>query len=144
REGIASVEINAFERSVLDSLRSKGVQAEPQWGISGYRIDLAVKHPHQPGCFVLAIECDGASYHSAPTARDRDRLRQQHLEALGWRFHRIWSTDWFMRREDEINRAIASYQMAVEYAERVDAGAKDATWKKYDCELETQSDSTME
>ena len=44
---------------------------------------------------VLAIECDGARYHSSPTARDRDRLRQDHLERLGWRFHRIWSTDWF-------------------------------------------------
>lgn len=124
REGITSVEINAFERSVLDSLRSKGIQAEPQWGISGYRIDLAIKHPHQPGRFVLAIECDGASYHSAPTARDRDRLRQQHLEALGWRFHRIWSTDWFLRRDEELSRALDAYTRAVEHADRVDAQAE--------------------
>jgi hypothetical protein len=69
---------------------------------------------------MIAIECDGASYHSAYTARDRDRLREQHLEALGWRFHRIWSTDWFMRRDQEIDRAVAAYKAAVVHADRSD------------------------
>jgi hypothetical protein len=82
---------------------------------------MVAQHPQQPGRFVLAIECDGASYHSLPTARDRDRLRQQQLEALGWRFHRIWSTDWFMRREKEIQRAVDAYEAAVKYANQVDA-----------------------
>jgi hypothetical protein len=77
-------------------------------------------HPVKPGRFVLAIECDGASYHSAPTARDRDRLRQQQLEALGWRFHRIWSTDWFLRREDEVKRALAAYRTALMHADALD------------------------
>ncbi len=62
---------------------------------------------------VLAIECDGATYHSSPTARDRDRLRQEHLERLGWRFHRIWSQDWFPHREAEIARARAAYEAAI-------------------------------
>ena len=79
-----------------------------------YRIDLAVKHPDEPGRFVLAIECDGAAYHSAPTARNRDRLRQQHLEALGWRFHRIWSTEWFYHRDEEITRAVARYEQSLD------------------------------
>ena len=120
-ERATAVEMNAFEHNVLEALRSKQIEAEPQWGVSGYRIDLAVKHPHRPGRFVMAIECDGASYHSAPTARDRDRLRQQHLEALGWRFHRIWSTDWFLRRDEELSRASDAYTRAVEYADRIDA-----------------------
>jgi hypothetical protein len=62
---------------------------------------------------VLAIECDGASYHSSQTARDRDRLRQEHLERLGWRFHRIWSQDWFTNCEREIERTVAAYDAAV-------------------------------
>jgi hypothetical protein len=61
----------------------------------------------------LAIECDGATYHSSATARDRDRLRQEHLERLGWTFHRIWSQDWFYHRENEVARALAAYQAAV-------------------------------
>jgi REase_MTES_1575/Transcription elongation factor, GreA/GreB, C-term len=60
---------------------------------------------------VLGVECDGASYHSAKSARDRDRLRQEILEGLGWRLHRIWSTDWFnnpTREAERLRAAIAS------------------------------------
>ena len=104
---------NSFEVDVQEALESRGLKVLPQWGSSRYRIDLVVCHPSEPGRFVLAIECDGASYHSAPTARDRDRLRQQHLEALGWRFCRIWSTDWFMRKEAEVERVIRAYEASL-------------------------------
>lgn len=112
------VSMNPFEAAVFDALTANGMTLQAQWGVSRYRIDLVAQHPTQPGRMVLAIECDGASYHSAPTARDRDRLRQQQLEALGWRFHRIWSTDWFLRREDEIERAMRAYQRAVDLCEQ--------------------------
>jgi len=106
--------LNEFEAEVYDVLQSKGIPLISQVGASRFRIDLVAKHPTEPGRFVLAIECDGASYHSSPTARDRDRLRQQQLENLGWRFHRIWSTDWFMRKDEEIQRALTAYNKAVE------------------------------
>src|ERR671931_2058951 len=123
-DGRASpVSLNPFEADVADTLQAAGIPVVPQWGASQYRIDLVARHPERPGQFVLAIECDGASYHSAATARDRDRLRQQHLEALGWRFHRIWSTDWFLRREEEIRRALDAYKAAVAHADRSDAQA---------------------
>lgn len=112
-ETATGFELNAFEADVFDALRAKGLQVVPQLGVSGYRIDIAAQHPDQPGRFVLAIECDGASYHSAPTARDRDRLRQQQLESLGWRFYRIWSTDWFNHREQELARVMDAYQKAL-------------------------------
>jgi REase_MTES_1575/Protein of unknown function (DUF4011)/AAA domain len=73
---------------------------------------------------VLAIECDGASYHSSPTARDRDRLRQEQLERLGWRFLRIWSTDWFRNRGAEISRAVLAYNQAIEDTDEQGQGAK--------------------
>jgi hypothetical protein len=92
-------------------------------GASRFRIDMVAEHPQKPGRYVLAIECDGATYHSSYTARDRDRLRQQQLENLGWRFHRIWSTDWFMRKEDELRRAMTAFQKAVDYADSLDRGA---------------------
>jgi very-short-patch-repair endonuclease len=116
--GASSVPLNDFEADIRSALTARGLHIAPQWGVGRYRIDLAVLHPERPGQFVLAIECDGASYHSAPTARDRDRLRQQHLEALGWRFHRIWSTEWFNQREHEIERAIAAYQAALAHLDR--------------------------
>jgi len=85
-----------FERAVHDALTARGWSVDRQVGCSAYRIDLAVKHPEKPGRYLLGVECDGASYHSAATARDRDRIRQGVLERLGWRIHRVWSTDWFM------------------------------------------------
>jgi very-short-patch-repair endonuclease len=120
----SNVTLNPFEQDVYNALTARGIPLVPQWGSSAYRIDFAAQHPQQPGRLVLAIECDGASYHSASTARDRDRLRQQQLEALGWRFHRIWSTDWFMRREQEIDRAVAAYRAAVERSDQALATRK--------------------
>ena len=77
-----------------------------QVGCSGYRIDLAIAHNNRPGEFLLGIECDGASYHSSSTARDRDRLRQQVLERLGWSIHRIWSTEWFRNKPEQVRLLI--------------------------------------
>ena len=105
--------LNPFEIEVRDHLERAGVPLVAQLGASGYRIDFAAQHPQRPGQFVLAIECDGASYHSSATARDRDRLRQDQLERLGWRFHRIWSGDWFGDRERAVARAVAAYRQAV-------------------------------
>ena len=101
-------EMNAFEYSIYSRLNSAGFQVVPQYGVGNYRIDFAVVHPDDPSRFVLAIECDGASYHSLPTARERDRLRQDALERRGWRVHRIWSTDWFVDPDGELERCIAA------------------------------------
>ena len=105
--------LNPFEVDVRDCLAAKGMKLIPQYGSSGYRLDFAVQHPTEPGRFALAIECDGASFHSAPTARDRDRLRQQQLELIGWRFHRIWSTEWFRDKETAIAKAVKAYEDAL-------------------------------
>jgi very-short-patch-repair endonuclease len=114
-------DLNPFERDVEARLRAAGIPLIPQYGSSGYWIDYAAQHPTRPGQMVLAIECDGASYHSSATARDRDRLRQEHLERLGWTFHRIWSQDWFYHREAETERALAAYQAAVTAADHAES-----------------------
>jgi very-short-patch-repair endonuclease len=110
---ITNEPMNDFEADVYEALTAKGMVLRPQVGCSKFRIDLAAAHPSKPGRFVLAIECDGATYHSSYTARDRDRLRQQQLQNLGWTFHRIWSTDWFMRKHDEVERAVLAFNRAV-------------------------------
>ena len=120
-EHTGEVGLNAFEADVRDALEARGIRTRSQFGASRYRIDLVAMHPEKPGRPVLAIECDGASYHSSATARDRDRLRQAHLQRLGWRFHRIWSTDWFYKREQETDRATSAYEEAVRRADLSDA-----------------------
>lgn len=93
-----------FEIQVHDALVARGWTLVPQVGCSGYRIDLAVRHPERPGEYLAAIECDGATYHSFKVARDRDRMRQKVLERLGWRVLRIWSTDWWQDEKGQIDR----------------------------------------
>lgn len=96
-----------FEIHVAERLRQQGYEVVPQVGVDGFRIDLGVKHPSYPYGFLAGIECDGATYHSGITVRDRDRLRQEILEGLGWRLYRIWSTDWFTDQSREIRRLLA-------------------------------------
>ena len=93
-----------FEQDVARVIRGLGYEVDPQVGSAGFRIDLGVRHSERLGRYILAVECDGATYHSALWARERDRLRQEVLEGLGWRFHRIWSTDWFHRPSQETER----------------------------------------
>lgn len=98
-----------FEISVMDVLKQRGYEVTPQLGVAGYRIDIAVKHPDSQGTYLAAIECDGATYHSALSVRDRDRIRQEILESLGWRgrIWRIWSTDWFRTPRQETEKLIS-------------------------------------
>lgn len=93
-----------FERWFLSRLSDAGYEAHPQVGVAKYRIDIGVVHPDKPGSYILGVECDGATYHSSKAARDRDRLRQDVLEGLNWKIHRVWSTDWYRDPEREFAR----------------------------------------
>ncbi len=95
-----------FEELVRERLRTAGYEVDCQIGVSGYFVDLGVRHPTKKAHYILGVECDGATYHSFKSARDRDRLRQEILEGLGWKIHRIWSTDWFQNPEGEIRRLV--------------------------------------
>lgn len=101
-----------FEKEVAAFIARKGYGAHTQVGCSGYRIDLGVVDPDEPGRYILGIECDGATYHRAATARDRDRLRQTVLEGLGWKIHRIWSTDWWRNRKEAEASLLTAIEMA--------------------------------
>ena len=84
-----------FQQWAIDQINSlDGFSCDWEIGAAGYRIDIGVKHEDYPYGYLLAVETDGASYHSTKSARDRDHLRQNILEGYGWHFHRIWSTDW--------------------------------------------------
>jgi len=103
---------SVFEEQVMATLQGRGYQVHPQVGIAGFFIDLAVADEKVPGRYILGIECDGASYHSARSARERDRLRQAVLEDHGWTIHRIWSSDWFQRPKAELERLVQAIERA--------------------------------
>src|SRR6185437_5778348 len=100
-----------FEQFVADGLRSRGWETRPQIGVSRFRIDLGVVHPDRPGDYLVGVECDGATYHSAATARDRDKVRSEILRSLGWQLVRVWSTEWWVDRDgalERLHRAIST------------------------------------
>jgi very-short-patch-repair endonuclease/DNA polymerase III delta prime subunit len=103
-----------FEEMVAAKLAVLGYTVRTQVGSQGYYLDLAIVDEHNPGRYILGIECDGAAYHAARSARDRDRLRQQVLEAIGWRIYRVWSTDWFRDPDRELKRLVAAIEQAKE------------------------------
>ncbi len=86
----------------MNSLKERGYLVDAQVGCQNYRIDLAIKDPRDPSRYLLAVECDGATYHTGYSARVHDRLRQQVLEGLGWNVFRIWSTDWWRSLDQEL------------------------------------------
>ena len=127
-----------FEMEVCEFLRSNGFSVDSQVGCSGFRIDLGLRMPDSSD-YVLAIECDGATYHSSKNARDRDRLRQQILERMGWKFHRVWSTDWFRNRAEEERRLLEAATKAIRNGASYDPlsvwdSANSATNQKIDTE----------
>ena len=103
---------SVFEEQVAAALRAKGYNVRTQIGIAGFFVDLAIVDAERPGRFLIGIECDGASYHSSRSARDRDRLRQAVLEDHGWIIHRIWSTDWFRKPKDQLEKTILAIEEA--------------------------------
>lgn len=102
-----------FEAEVARTIRSWGYDVVPQVGCSDYRIDLGVRWPGGQGGFALGVECDGAMYHSSRAARDRDRLRQEVLERLGWKLHRVWGPAWYRHRSEQEQRLRRAIEEAI-------------------------------
>jgi very-short-patch-repair endonuclease len=108
-----------FEISVGREIQKYGYEVMPQLGVAGFFIDLAIKHPYLTGEYLLGIECDGATYHSSKSVRDRDLIRQEILESKGWIIYRVWSTDWFKNRDKEIKRLISFIEELLEKNKQV-------------------------
>ncbi len=106
-EGVGGEPDSDFEIFVADRLRDAGYDVVYQVGVEKFRIDLGIKHKSAPGGFIAGVECDGASYHSGYTIRDRDSIRQSVLEGLGWKIWRVWSTDWWADADNEVLRLLA-------------------------------------
>ncbi|MDX6340474.1 MAG: hypothetical protein QOH87_612, partial [Trebonia sp.] len=107
---------DAFHADVAARLAELGITVVPQYGVGGYRVDFAAAHPDDPSRMILAIEADGAGYRNSGSVRDRDRLRKEHLERLGWQVHRLWSTAWFTDPAGELAKLRAAFDSAVSAA----------------------------
>jgi len=129
-----------FEEEVARALRTHGWEVVHQVGVAGFFIDLAIRNPESPSDYLIGIECDGASYHSARWARDRDRLREKVLKDRGWELHRIWSTDWFKQPEQELRKALGAIEKASVMAANDENRSEDADEKGTEPEEEQRVD----
>ncbi|MBS0265207.1 MAG: DUF3320 domain-containing protein [Planctomycetes bacterium] len=116
-----------LEEAIAQALLAKGWNIEPQVGVSGFRIDLGILHPDKPGAYLAGLECDGAAYHRSAVARDRDKIRQQVLESLGWTILRAWSTDWWYDPETALQKIDAQLRELLENSRA--GGARPVTSK---------------
>ena len=117
KDGVSNVVYcdSPFEEQVVEFLENEGYELECQYGAGRFWLDIVVK---EHGRNVLAIECDGAGYHSSLVARTRDRARQRILEKLGWRIHRVWSTNWWFFEQQEKEAIRAAINAAREAAQQ--------------------------
>ena len=136
-----------FEAAVAQALRQRGWVVHPQVGVSAYRIDLGVVHPDLPGTYLAGVECDGAMYHSSAFARERDKIRQQVLEGLGWELFRVWSTDWWTHKTKALytlHQALVDLLESDRAKRSVDDGADSPATSDDDPEVGVVSDRTGE
>lgn len=107
---ITEGETNDFEDAIRETLVERGFIVDAQVGAGSFRIDLAIRDPRDPSKYLIGVECDGATYHSSRVARDRDLLRQEILENMGWKLYRVWSTEWFQNRDSAIKLMLNSIE----------------------------------
>lgn len=75
----------------LPSAHRPRLPAKVQYRVGRFRIDLVVEGRHGR----LAVELDGDAYHG-PDRWEADRRRQAILERLGWTFHRIRGSAYYL------------------------------------------------
>ncbi|MDR3487487.1 MAG: DUF3320 domain-containing protein [Bradyrhizobium sp.] len=125
-EGSVGAFDSPFEEAVASELERKGWMIVPQVGISGFRIDIGVRHPDLAGAYLAGVECDGFTYHSSATARDRDKLREEVLRGLGWNILRVWSTDWWFDSDSCAQRLHGELQTILERSR------EDVSWRSFE------------
>jgi superfamily I DNA and/or RNA helicase/very-short-patch-repair endonuclease len=77
-----------------------------QYKIGGFRLDFVIKTKSK----YVVLECDGKSYHQSNEAHAHDIYRQKELEKMGFIVYRIWSTNWFQDKVNEMQKLLAFIQ----------------------------------
>ncbi|MBR4673035.1 MAG: DUF3320 domain-containing protein [Victivallales bacterium] len=108
----ASAETENLAAVIARFLQEKGYVVERNIGCSGYRIDVAVRHPEKEDAYLLGIECDGPAYAAQKTTRDRDHIRHSVLKSLGWHLWQTWSVDWAFDRKQAENALLNALEKA--------------------------------
>jgi len=112
KNNILKEKSNSFESHIAEEIRKLGYDVHTNIGCSGYRIDIGVINPENTSEYILGILTDGENYKSAKTAKDRELIRMQVLQLLGWNIYKLWSPDWW----DNPRKVIQEIKDAIENA----------------------------
>ncbi|WP_274968560.1 DUF4011 domain-containing protein [Succinimonas amylolytica] len=131
RNGAASIarqlETSRREKDYLveqlaEELRKVGFDSRSGVGTSSFRVDLAVRDPSNPDCYLAGIMADGIVFRNTPCAQDRFSGQPGVLRGLGWKILRFWTPEWWRNREGVIARLSGELRKLEEEA-RVSARA---------------------
>lgn len=106
-QNISRINKTLFEDEVYISL-CKHIPSDRlvvNYTTGGFLIDIAVL-PEDKSGRIVAIECDGSSFHLSPEAYAWDIFRAKYLEKFGMNFIRVWSVNWWNNHERELKRLI--------------------------------------
>lgn len=94
---------NELYNYLSDCIQEDKIISDYQMG--GYRIDFVILDANnQPS---IAIECDGAPWHSSPQAYAYDIHRQRILKSQGLTIFRVWSKAWWPDPQRELDKLCA-------------------------------------
>ncbi len=117
--------VNGFEDAVYKVLVENGYQVERNIGCSSYRVDLAVKDIN--GNYAVGIECDGKNYANAKTARERDRLRQEVMNHMGWQMYHVWSSNWIKDPKKEKQELLSFVKDVLSKIKKIEYPKREST-----------------
>jgi very-short-patch-repair endonuclease len=106
--------MSPIEVDLYDAMRKEGLSPNPQFRIEAYYVDFAFPD------IKLAIEADGAAYHS-DDRKERDRKRDGFLWSRGWTVKRFYGATIHNKAGNcafVIKREVQSLRKAMEEEER--------------------------
>jgi hypothetical protein len=104
RATAAKTQAAPLAAAIGKAIEAAGKEAVPRVGMAGLFLDVAAR---DSGNFVLGIEADAGDWAALRCARDRERGRDNALQAMGWKLARAWSLSWYGRPEAEAARIAA-------------------------------------
>ena len=108
---------DAVTQKVARMLQDRGYQVDLYVGRSAFKVDIAVRNPHDEGSYLCGILCDTPKYYVTKTVRDREICRPEVLRHLGWKLLRLWSVDWFLNPEATFERLCQALEVLLKEAD---------------------------
>lgn len=99
---------DVYRQQVADALTESGLKVDQSVGMSGFRVDLAIRNPEDESQYLVALNLDGPEWGERATALDRDIMPRALLRGkMGWpEVQTLWLPNWVRNRNEEIEKIV--------------------------------------